>query len=462
MQHITNIALSLFVTCNLLAQTELRTDPISIPVSINYENVKAIGMGKTQFANGTQFNAMLYNPALLVNERTSFDVLGLQASVPTKSLSAVSFLSDNLSQFTKGAFVKDIKGGVADYRAATTDDARLAALRRVQKGLRFISDLQDKVGGTTDAPRIHGLGAGANIQGQFGNFGFAVYGTGQTAFTVYSSQAVSQLARVNIPQSANDITLETLTQLAAAAEALLNPDGTLKDGAAPTAFALSYGDLVVTGGYGAHVTPELSVGGNLKLVTRHFSSKLIEPSNYDKIWKELRKDFEKSVTGVTADVGVMYKFKEPGTQVGVSVQNIIPVGVVSSTLTMRNYGVDENGNAIEQEVRIPFELKMPVLLNAGISHPIMESWDASVDISDIASQDEKYEDYLARVRVGSEYRLSTGKNGFGVAFRAGVAEKNLTFGVGLNFSNVFQLDCAYAHDNYVDENSWFAQVKFGW
>jgi hypothetical protein len=462
MKHIASVVMLSCIALNAFAQTPIRTETITIPISSIREDVKAIGMGKTQVGNGIQFNAMMYNPALLANERSSFELPSLQASLPTKSFSAVTFLVDNLSQFTKGMFVKDIKGGVSDYRAAQTDNARLAALRRVQNGLRFINDLQDKVGGTTDNPRIHGLSAGGALQGQFGNFGMSVYGIGQTAFTVYSSRAVSELAKIKIPQSSQEITVETLAQLGAAADALLNQDGSLKDGAAPTALAVSYGDLVVAGGYGAHVTDELSVGANLKFVTRHFSSKLIEPSNYDNIWKELRKDFEKSVTGLTGDVGAMYKLKKTGTQLGVSVQNIIPVGTVSSALTLSNYGVDVNGNAVEQRITIPFELKMPVLVNVGATHPIMENWDVSFDVTDLASQDGKYEDYIERLRVGTEYRLQASNNGFGVAFRGGLADKRPTFGIGLNFGPVVQIDGAYAFDNYVGENSYFAQLKFGW
>jgi hypothetical protein len=446
----------------LSAHAQVSTDIVSIPVSPNREDVRAIGMGKTQFGNGREFNAMLYNPALLANERSQFDLPSIQASIPTKSFSAVSFLADNLSQFTRGTFVKDIKGGVADYRAAGTDDARLAALRKIQSGLRFVSDLQDKVGGTWDTPRVHGLGAAGGMQGQFGNFGFAVYGNAQTAFSVYSSEAISILAKVNIPQTTREITGETLAQLGAAAEALLNPDGTLKDGAAPAALTISYGDLVVAGGYGAHVTPEVSIGATMKLVTRHFSSKLIAPSNYDKIWKELRSDFGKSVTGLTADVGLAYAFTTPGTRVGVSVQNIIPIGVISSTLHVKNYGVDGNGNALEQETRIPFELKMPLLVNVGAVHPLSEHWDVSFDVADLAAQDEKFDEYIERFRVGTEYRLQTPSNGFGVAFRGGIADKRPTVGVGINFGRVFQLDAAYAYDNYIGENSYFAQLRFGW
>ncbi len=449
------------IALHAFAHAQIQTETVGIPISSIREDVRAIGMGKTQIANGTQFNAMMYNPALLANTRSSFDLPSIQTSLPSESFSAVSFLADNLSQFTKGTFVKDINGGVADYRAAQTDDARLAALRRIQSGLRFISDLQDKVGGTTDDPKVHGLSAAVSFQGQVGNFGFAVYGVGQTAFTVYSSQAVSALAKVNIPQGTEDITVETLAELAAAADALLNPDGTPKDGAAPTALAVSYSDLVVATGYGDQLTDELSLGGNLKLVTRSFSSKLIEPGNYNKIWKELREDFENSVTGLTVDVGAMYKFKKAGTQIGASIQNIIPVGRVSSKLSWTNYSVDENGNAAEQIVTTPFELELPLIVNIGATHPMNENWDISLDVTDLASQDEKYEEYVERLRVGTEYRLQT-TGWFGAAFRGGLADKRPTVGLGLHFGRSFQIDAAYAYDNYVEANSYFAQIRFGW
>jgi hypothetical protein len=290
----------------------------------------------------------------------------------------------------------------------------------------------------------------------------SVYGIAQTAFTVFSSEAVTTLARIQIPQNAQDMTLETIAQLEAAANALLNPDGTLRDGAVPTAFAISYVDLVAAAGYGAHVSNDLSLGANVKLVNRRFSSKLVDPSHYDRIWQEVRSDFNRSVTGVTADLGAMYRLAKTGTQIGLSIQNVIPTGTLESEVHLANHGVDENGNTIEQSTTIPFELRLPLLLNIGAVHPITRDWDVALDVADLASQDDKHEDYLERFRVGMEYRLQTSSNGFGVALRGGLADKQPTFGLGLNFFRVLQIDGAYAFDNYVGEDSYFTQVKIGW
>ena len=445
---------------NLSAQ--VTTEVLSLSVAVNHEDVKAIGMGKTQFANGTQFNAMLYNPALLAHERITFELPGVQASLPSKSISAVTFLADNANQFKRDGFIAQINSGARAFRNAANDDERLAALQILQRGLRFVSDLQDKVGGPANDPKIHGIGVVPSLAGQFGNWGIALYGSAQTAFTLLSSDAVTALAKMSIPRTAAEVNEETIAQLLNATGALLNADGTIRDDAVPSALAVSYADIVVAAGYAHQVNPDLSIGVNVKVVNRHFSSRAIDPGNYSKILSELRSDFNNSATGVTLDLGGMYRFSQTGTQVGVSIQNIIPVKKVESNMRFTNYTTNEAGAIVPVRVTIPFELMLPILVNAGVSHPITEGWDASMDVADIASRDDKFEDYLARVRVGTEYRITTGKNGFGVALRGGLAEKNVTFGLGLNFGNVVQLDGAYAHDTYVDENAWFAQIKFGW
>jgi hypothetical protein len=447
---------------NANVNAQVTTDVLSLSVAVNHEDAKAIGMGKTQFANGTQFNAMLYNPALLTHERFSFELLGVQASLPSKSISAVSFLADNANQFKRDGFIAKINAGARAFKNATNDDERLAALQTLQKGLRFVSELQDKVGGPANDPKIHGIGVVPSLAGQFGNWGVALYGSAQTAFTLLSSDAVTELAKVPIPRTSTELNEETIAQLLNATGALLNADGTIRDDAVPAALAVSYADIVAAAGYAHQVNAALSIGVNVKLVNRHFSSRAIDPGNYNKILSELRSDFNNSVTGVTLDLGGMYRLSRTGTQVGVSIQNVIPVKKVESSMRFTNYTTNESGAIVPVRVTIPFELKLPILVNAGVFHSITESWDASMDVADIASQDDKFEDYLARVRVGTEYRLSTGKNGFGVALRGGLAEKNVTFGLGLNFGNVVQLDGAYAHDTYVDENAWFAQIKFGW
>jgi hypothetical protein len=255
----------------------------------------------------------------------------------------------------------------------------------------------------------------------------------------------------------------------------------MRDDALPEAYAISYIDIVGAVGYAVHLDPALSVGANIKVANRRFSTKRIAPDQFDSIIRELRRDFTTSVTGVSLDLGALYEFSHTGTDVGLSVQNIVPLQVVSSSVRadflvsgIQDYDRDGNGDPIvtnrdtalvaaqqNARIEIPFELKTPLLVNVGTRQVINDRWDASLDVVDLAGQDIKFENALERVRLGTEYRLGT-RDQFEVAVRAGLADLRPTFGIGLNIFRVLQLDAAYAFDNFLDENAIFAQARVGW
>jgi hypothetical protein len=72
----------------------LKLDAIDLHTSINWNDVRAIGMGKTQIANGRFFNAMLDNPALLSNTNYLFEVFGVKANFPGETFTAANFLKE--------------------------------------------------------------------------------------------------------------------------------------------------------------------------------------------------------------------------------------------------------------------------------------------------------------------------------------------------------------------------------
>lgn len=463
--------------------TALAIDALGLPMSFNREDVKAIGMGKTQLANGAHFNAMMYNPALLSHERQSFDIPGVQASIPAQSITAMSFLKDHITDFKNGDFLKIIKSGVDDLKNATTLDEELAALRKIQSGLRFANEAQEKVGGTQDNPRTHGISIIPSLQAQIGNWGFSLYGIAQTGFQLFSGQAITNLASLKIPESVDQLTPELLLQVLAAVEPLFDVTGNLSNDALPEVYSVSYIDIVGAVGYAYEVNKSLSVGANVKVVNRRISSKHIEAKNFNRILEEASSDFRAYITGATLDLGALYTFEKTGTKIGLSLQNIIPVQHITSNIIVntaatgiQDYDRDNNGRPIvnaagdtalvaarrKVQITIPVELQTPVLVNLGVVHPLTEEWDVALDWVDIASQDKKFENYFDRFRIGSEYRLDITKDKFGVAFRAGLAEKRPTVGIGFNFFRVVQLDGAYAHDNFIGEDSYFAQLKIGW
>jgi hypothetical protein len=378
--------------------------------------------------------------------------------------------------------VQDIYGGIQRLASANTVEEQFAALQSIEQGLKFADELQKEVGGTLDDPRTHGVTAIPGVQVQIDNWGFAVYGVSQTGFQLQSGQAVTQLAALDIPSSAAEVTPEFLLQLLSAIAPLIDENGNIREDALPEVYAVSYLDIVGAAGYAHSFSENLSVGTALKIVNRRLSTKRIAVDNYDNIWREARKDFEHSLTGVTMDLGALWKVSDTGLEIGVALQNVIPMGQIGSTANVpiyisaiQDYDRDQNGNPIvmngdtalvaaEQyvQVHIPFELEVPFIASLGSSYRVTPRWDIAFDWVDLAEQDSRLETTADRIRIGTEYRVTTAEEGVGVALRAGMAELQPTVGVGLNFFEIVRLDAAYAPEPFVGEPSFFAQIGIGW
>jgi hypothetical protein len=158
------------------------------------------------------------------------------------------------------------------------------------------------------------------------------------------------------------------------------------------------------------------------------------------------------------------------------VQKISSSATANFIVSTNDYDRDINGNIIlngqgdtavvtysrKVKVEAPFDLKVPFIANLGVHHPLTEHWDAEFDWVDIAAQDVRFEKYIDRFRIGTEYRLDAIKDLLGVAGRLGVADRRITLGFGLNLFRALQIDAAYAHDSFVQESSYYAQVRLGW
>jgi hypothetical protein len=317
---------------------------------------------------------------------------------------------------------------------------------------------------------------------QVDNWGFSIYGVSQTGFQLQSSQAVSALASVHIPSTLEELTPELVLDLLTAVEPLFDAQGNLREDVLPVVYALSYLDIVGTAGYAHQFTKDLSVGAAVKVINRRFSTKRIAVDYYDSILSEARKDFDHSVTGVTLDLGGLWSVPNTGLGIGVSLQNLIPMNSLESIASVplylsgiQDYDRDQFGNPIvtngdtalvaaEQNVlvQVPFELDIPLIVNFGSVYRLTDKWDIAFDWVDIGEQDSRYEETVDRIRLGTEYRLTTGDEGVGVAFRGGMAHTRPTVGVGFDFFNVVTLDAAYAYDSFVGEPAYFAQLGVGW
>ncbi|HWP83386.1 MAG TPA: conjugal transfer protein TraF [Bacteroidota bacterium] len=467
-----------------LPDTTIFTESLSLPISPNREDVKAIGMGKTQIANGRTFNAMMYNPALLARDRFRFDLAGIQASLPNTTLKAIDFLRANKTHFSTGLFLQQISQGINEFGNATTLQQQEAAVQKINSGLRFLNSLQAEVIGTEENPKTHGIGIVPNIQAQFGTWGFSLFASAQSGFQVQPGRTVSDILALKLPDDPSQFTVDAITRLAEIIFPLFEPNTNQLDvnQALPEIYALSYVDIVGAGGYAMDVGDGLFIGANVKVINRRFSTKRIASDNIENIVSEARSDFQSSQTGFTVDLGGFYTMSS-GTQLGVSLQNILPIQKITSHASINtevgaivDYQRDAGGNPIVNgngdtalvavqrliNIRVPFDLKTPFVANIGLLHPLTDQWDIAFDWSDIFAQDIRFESTAERFRIGTEYRLDALTEVLGLALRGGLADGQITIGLGLNLFRVIQIDGAIAKDQFVGERAYFGQIKIGW
>jgi len=469
--------------------TTIRTDAIGLFNGFSLEDVKAIGMGKSHIANSHGFNAMMYNPALLTNKKFTFDLVKAGFNLPVKTLKTFSWVSDNANQFKSGGFLNDLNAAFKEYDMAQSPQAKIDAIKKIREALKFPDELIKETVGSQDEPNIHGIQIVPSFQVQYENWGFSLFSNVQTGFQVSPGNSINELLSLNIPEGAESLDLAAARKLEGVLSTLFDAQGNLANEALPQIFALSYLDIVAAVGYGYDYSDELKLGANLKLINRRLSAKNIEKENISNLGSSLRKDFKASITGLTADVGATYFYRETGTTFAFSVQNLIPVQKISSDADLsfvdseNYYYTDQNGNpyvgyinptdgsfipdaagdtmiySVSQKIKavVPVELKVPTMVNIGFSHPLQENWDVSAEIVDMFKSNEIYESYGERFRIGTEYRILNDM----LAFRGGFADKNLTFGAGLNFK-IIQLDAAYAYDNFIGDKAYYLQLKLGW
>lgn len=465
-----------------LPDTTLVFNPTAFPVALNREDVRAVGMGKVQIALGRTFNAMMYNPALLSRKKFNIEALSLNLSLPPQTYEAANFLKDHISEFKKALSLKEVWDGINDFKTAQTVQGQLAALQRIQDGLKFPRDLLNKVVGPSDNPMTHGVRILPAFALQVGNFGFSLYGISQSGFQMQQSPIVDALLAVHIPNDLSnpDEVARAILSLEAPLQTVVDAFGNVMPEVYPVAYAVSFLDIVGAAGYAYNVTPNLSLGANLKIIHRRFSTKRIVVDNYDNLFTDIRNDLNHYITGVTLDIGGLYKFPT-GTTVGVSLQNIIPAQKLTShlraTLPVQflAYDTDQNGKiivrgqdtalvnySINVNLDLPYDLKLPFVANLGVSQQITRNFDAAFDWVDIADQEEIYDKYIERLRIGTEYRLDAIEKTLGITGRLGFADDHPTYGIGLNLFRAVQIDGAYAWDSFVDTYSYFAQLRIGW
>ena len=379
---------------------------------------------------------------------------------------------------------------------------RVAAIRKINQGLEFPNQLLTETVGDQEDPQTHGIALIPNFQIQQGNWGISFHTGVRAAFMVNPGNSIDQLLSVHIPENAQELGPAVQRELAEVIESVFGADGQLSSDGLPQVFSVSYLDAVGAIGYAREVREDLSLGAKLKVLHRRLANKNVDAENLGHVLEETREDLDEYVTGVTADIGGLYHYEPTGTEIGMVVRNLIPVQSIKSTARFRfvtseqyylterlynyNQGLPLEGTSeepyvgyydpdddewylhadadtllyVESQVQnqyLPIELQAPLQLNLGVLHPINGNWDVAVDWVDILSQDSMFGSYADRFRVGTEYRLMANV----LALRAGVADQRFTGGFGVNF-RLLQFDAAYAYDNYVEDNTYFVQLKLGW
>ncbi|MBD3232354.1 MAG: hypothetical protein GF315_01375 [candidate division Zixibacteria bacterium] len=212
----------------------------------------------------------------------------------------------------------------------------------------------------------------------------------------------------------------------------------------PKGYADLYNDMVFAGGYSRQVMPKLSVGGNLKYISRRVSGevKLLasEFGKADDIFEEVEDSLESSKSGFGLDVGGLYTLT-PNIDLGASIIDLIGT-------------VDGDKTPVYFRVGGAYHYSGGFVTNSFLREVVL-----ACDIDDMFNQDGDH--LFNKMHLGADFRMPI------VSFRFGFNQGYPGLGVGFNFKFV-KLDYAYVgnelgsapgrESNY----SHYAQLAFGW
>ncbi len=446
-----------------------------------FPDVSATGMGQIQTASEGQTLSMLSNPAFLAKKSNRFEVFGMQMAFPKSTWDAAWFLEDNMNEFIEAASLNQIWDGVNAFFAPGADlNAKWDAIGEIQNGMEFVVDLLNEVTGPPEAPTKHGFNVLPGIGAQIGNWGFSLYGYGQASFLVRQSPTLDALADINIPENLENplqAAQSVLQMMGILGAGLILENNTFSYEIFPVAYYLSYMDIVGTIGYGKPVLDNLNIGANLKVINRRFLLDRIPVVDYDQIIQNAFKDFSTHITGITADLGAQISLPF-GTQMGVSLINILPVKTLNQTIQMdfmhhqvaydRVNGqkqVDANGDTLMLRYKrpvlldLPYALHLPFLINVGFYHQLNNRWSAGLDWLDLLENDSRYKSIQGRLRLGTQYIYPLWMDKLEITGRFGYGDEHFSGGLGLKIYNTFYLDGAYAWDPVINDFAYYMQFR---
>jgi hypothetical protein len=434
---------------------------LALPTAI-YDS-RASGMGRTRVADERSLSSFRYNPGFLGMSDRFAVTGGILANAPVQTVDAVVFISDNLPEL-EGAFsLRALQDAVEAYRngigfSQQVED-KLAAVSA------FAKELFGKVIGDPANPDIHGALFDIGARVQVGHWGFSLYAYGQSGMAAYPGPVLGPLLGVYLRTDFQDSAqaAAAMAEIEALGDLIVDPvTGNISPGALPGFFSLTFTDLVASAGYGMMIADSFSVGANLKVVNRRFSATRITANDAGDLTQNLFADLSKVETGVTIDVGAVYR-TSAGLTLGVNIQNLIPLAVLNSGYSAEYNSLsiardlDPNGNPIvnadgdtalvvsTQKTVIdgPAKLALPLIANVGVSFAVTDDWDAAFELVDVAQQVTSFKNYAQRFGFGMEYRLHLFDDDLQLAPRIGFANVETTFGLGVKIFDLVRLDAAY-------------------
>jgi len=463
-------------------------DVFSSMVSLD---AKSVGMGKTQMIMRDDFNGMWQNPAFLSRKRISFDFTSAQLVVPQNTINAVNFIIDNKANFITDVISDDISEGLNKIITGTTKAERQEGVDIYNNAVSFIDELINKLSGPREKQMIHGLSLYPKFQTQYKNFGFSVFNSTNMAFAIVPRELYRKLSEFRMPKTVDDIDQEELIGLANQILVSLDSEGNFTPQSLPAIYAVSMLDFIFVAGYGYSISDKFKIGANLKIINRRFNTVLIDYGSVDYINDNIGKGVMKPFWTSTIDIGGLYIDKPKGLAISAVFKNIIPTtndissvteNYVKSSISIptdangdkyvgrvedNTFVADPNGDTLVysdiQNIQYIdlYTLRTPFLFNIGVHKSLNKNLDLSFDLIDIFMQDNFYDNYSDRIRIGGEYRFF--KDIFAV--RAGMSEIYPTLGCGVNIEIkhfLLQFDFAYAYNNLTNSPGYFVQIKLGY
>jgi hypothetical protein len=440
------------------------TEPLTrlaLPTAIH--DARADGMGRARVADERSPSSFRYNPGLLgMTDR--FTIGGeLFGAAPYQTIDAVVFIGGNSPEFEDAFSLRALQDAVEAYRngvgLAEQVEEKLAVV------YSFAQELFQKVIGDPANPDVHGALFDLGARAQVGHWGFSLYAYGQSGMAAYLGPVLGPLIDIYVTTDFTDSVqaAEAAVKLEALGNLVVDPiTGKVSVGALPGFYSLTYTDYVASAGYGFMPVDSLGVGVNLRVIHRRFSAARITANDAGDVTQKLFADLQNVETGLTFDVGAVYRTPS-GLTLGMNLQNLIPVGVLNSGYTIDYNSItltrdrDGNGNPIvngdgdtalvassqRTVIEGPAKLALPFIANIGASFAINENWDAAFELVDVAQQMTSFKNYAQRFGFGMEYRFGLFGGALELAPRIGFANVEPSFGLGAKIFDLVRLDAAY-------------------